>query len=104
MALYNKTNKQSEKCRYLSFCSLDRSDRLFLRNKSGESLRGIIAKVADYGLEVSEFELSYVHFHADTFGKSMDSLIPKLSVEYYHCCPSTRRTLVLNNPRRLLCH
>ena len=41
--------------------------------------RGIMVKAMDYGIAVSEFVLQshyYVHFQANTLGKSMNTLIP----------------------------
>ena len=43
------------------------------------SLRGLIAKVLDSDLEISEFELQsrcYIDFRTNTLGKGMISLIP----------------------------
>ena len=47
-----------------------------------KSLCGIMAKVLNRGLEISEFELQsryYVHFRT-TFGKSMNPVIPPPSM------------------------
>ena len=40
-----------------------------------ESPRGLIAKILNYGLEVNEFKLYYIHFQTNIFGKGMNPLI-----------------------------
>ena len=50
---------------------------------SKESPRGVIDKVLDYDLEVSEFEFESfykVHFRTNTPGKGMNTLISPLSM------------------------
>ena len=47
-------------------------------SNSGECPRGVMVKVMDYGIVVSEFVLQsryYVHFRANTLGKTMNPLI-----------------------------
>ena len=48
------------------------------RKNSRECPRGVMVKVMDYGIVVSEFVLQlryYVHFRANTLGKGMNPLI-----------------------------
>ena len=47
--------------------------------REGGCPRGVMVKVMDWGIVVSEFVLQsryYVHFRANTFGKGMNPLIP----------------------------
>ena len=46
---------------------------------TGESHHGVMAKVLNYGLEQSKFDLQscyYIHFQANALGKGMNPLIP----------------------------
>ena len=78
--------------------------------------RYTIAKLVDWTLEISEFEIPsrcYVQFHTDTFGKGINAFVfPAIvwivsmilfnkdvfDIKY----PSTR--MPLNNLRSLICH
>ena len=70
-------------------------DRFYLEG----SLRGVMAKVLDYCLEVSEFELQSccdVHFQTSTLGKGMNILIhPQLWVEYQPSWLFNARTILV---------
>ena len=68
---------------------------------------GVVAKVLDCDIVVSEFELLSryrVHFRSNNIGKSMNLLIPQLSVKLYHYCSSARVASTLISPRRLIGH
>ena len=52
---------------------------MFERNEFRGCPRGVMVKVMDCGIVVSEFKLQlryYVHFRANTLGKGMNTLIP----------------------------
>ena len=67
---------------------------------------GVMANVLDCGFEVSVFELqSRYYFWTNTFKKGRNPLIP-LAMSYIVPLLSSFKdvSLVLNNPRRLICH
>ena len=71
------------------------------------SPHGVMAKLLDCSLEVSEFKLqlpSYVYFWTYTFIKGMNSLIPPVlgwivSLVFFYM-----DALALNKTRMLICH
>ena len=64
-----------------------------------------MANVLNCGIVVSGFELlSYANFQTNTLRKGINYFKPQLWVLQYYNCSSTRKDLVLNNPRRLICH
>ena len=67
----------------------------------------IIANVLDCDIIVNEFEpqsRNYIHFQINTLRKGMNPLILPLMNEISLHCSSTKLTLALNNPRRLIWH
>ena len=69
--------------------------------------RCVIAKVQDYDIIVSEFELqsrSSRHFWFIPFGKVWTSVSPQKGFKYNFYCSSITMYLALDNPRRLICH
>ena len=71
------------------------------------SQRGVMTRVLDCTLEVSEFELQprlYVHFWTITLGSVMNPFIPSNNgLNSNYICSSTRMALVLN-PQRVVCY
>ena len=78
----------------------------FIVNDREESLRDVVTNELDCNVGVSKFEplpRLFIHFQTNAYGKGVNPLIPtKLSNKYNYS--STRIALVLNNPRRLVCH
>ena len=65
-----------------------------------ESLCGVMAKMLNCSLKISEFKLQChycVHFWANTLGKGVSPFIPPER-------SSAKMPLALNNPRRLICN
>ena len=64
-------------------------------------------ELLDCGLTVNEFELqslSYIYSQNNTLGKGMSSHTHRPLIKWYHCSPSTRVALALDNPQRLIYH
>ena len=90
-------------------CVLNNSSKMHTTTTTttGVSPWGIIVKVLDHVLKISELELQscyYIHFWTNTFRKVMNFLFPRFLVKQYHCCSSTWMSLALNNAQRLICH
>ena len=71
-----------------------------IKNAIGMGLHGVVAKMLDFNILVSEFELLscyYVHFRTNTIGNGMNFL------KLYYSYSSARMALELNYPCRLIC-
>ena len=72
------------------------------------SSRWVMAKVLDCGFVISEFELQscyYIHFWIKALWKVMNSLIPlDMDLNSITAVIFIGLALVLNNPRKLICH